>query len=326
MEVESEIRNLENEINVLKADISPLQIQHDSLLRQVTTFESSNNLRPLPRHNKARAGAGNNTNPDDPPLIVDSYFDDSLRAYFAPAKASSSRQKNTQAPQSESLASIQERAIQGSYALLESLHRFGGITAFPINDKLYDSSEDALLGLRFDVLSQSTGAFLAPHYIILRRSRSKDNLTHWLVFRYTTPAYISLDSFKHHLLASDEAQGLQKFVECVRDSLVATQYRHDTIHDISNLLRAEIGLEGDGEAKVFTAVDSDLQCRRVELKVSEKVAFELLLGASSVELVNTTLPNEASLHVTALLVNASIESLKSAFSQSLSYLSHQKLI
>lgn len=319
MDVQAEIDALRAEIAGLRADIGPLQSSHDSLFRQVANYEASNKHH-LQKHHRPRHTVAPS---DDPPLILDSYFDDSIRTYFETA----SNQKETAAPpQSDSLTSIQDRTRQGSYALIESIHRFGGITAFPINDALYDTSEDALLGLRFDILSHSSNAFLPSHYVILRRVLSKDQRHNWLVFRYTTPAYISLDSYKHHLTHQDEAHGLQKFCECIRAALVATQYRHDTINSISQLTYGDFGLD-PSNSKVFVSSDTDMQCRRVVLALSDrKYSIELLLGSKSIDSVSSTLPNRAALHISALLSNATIESLRSAFSQALTYLRHESLI
>lgn len=238
MEVHAEIDSLKSEIAALRADIGLLQSDHDALYRKVASFEASNKHRNLQR---LRPPSRHLPPADDPPLILDSYFDDSIKAYFASEATSVGQEPAQNAPSGDSLVAIQERTRQGAYALLESIHRFGGITAFPINDVLYDSSEDALLGLRFDVLSHSSNAFLPSHYVILRRILLKDQRTHWQVFRYTTPAYISLDACKHHLQDPDESRGLRKFCEHLRDALVATQFKHDTIKHICLLSYTDFG-------------------------------------------------------------------------------------
>lgn len=298
MDVQGEIDALRAEIAGLRADLGPLQLNHDTLFRQVASYEASNKHH-LQKHRPRNV-------PDEPTVSLDC-FDDSIRQYFKPALLI----PQAAAPPAESL-SIQERTRQGTYSLVESVHRFGGITAFPINDALYDALDDALLGLRFDVLAHSSNAFLPSHYIILRRVISKDERHNWLVFRYTTPAYVSLDSYKHHLSHPDEALGLQKFCECVRAALVATQARHDMVQELKSLT-----LEGD---KAFAAIESDIQCRRVGLTLNLGQSIELLLGSRLVDLVSSTLLPSLALHVSALLSGASIEKLQAAFTQVLRYI------
>lgn len=321
MEVHAEIDSLKSEIAALRADIGLLQSDHDALYRKVASFEASNKHRNLQR---LRPPSRHLPPADDPPLILDSYFDDSIKAYFA-SEATSVGQKPAQnAPSGDSLVAIQERTRQGAYALLESIHRFGGITAFPINDVLYDSSEDALLGLRFDVLSHSSNAFLPSHYVILRRILLKDQRTHWQVFRYTTPAYISLDACKHHLQDPDESRGLRKFCEHIRDALVATQFKHDTIKHICLLSYTDFGLD-TSDAIPLALKEIDLQCRRIVLSLA-KYSIELHLTSTAIESVSSTLPEAAAFHLTALLTNATIDTLKTAFSSALIYRREENII
>lgn len=307
MDVQGEIESLRSEIATLRNEIGPLQQNHDSLFRQVASYEANN------KHHfqKHRPRNGPPTASDEQPISLDC-FDDSIKQYFKKTLLA----PRTPPPPPETL-SVQERTRQGTYSLTESIHRLGGITAFPINDTLYDSLEDALLGLRFDVLAHSSGAFLPSHYIILRRVLSKDERLNWLVFRYTTPAYVPLDSYKHHLTYPDEALGLQRFCECVRAALVATQARHDTVQSLRDLT-----VEG---TRAFTATETDIQCRRVALNLALGPTIELLLGSLLVDLVSSTLPALAASHISALLSGVSLEGVISATSQALKYLQSQEL-
>ncbi|GEQ68528.1 hypothetical protein JCM33374_g2196 [Metschnikowia sp. JCM 33374] len=292
MSLQEELHQLEKDIASLQEEVGPLQEQYDHIFREVSVFEAENKHKKLSRPPvPKRVPLANNTIDfdDAPPLIHHSHFDASIEKYFNQSdEAKRSAQETDSNNDDEILAKISLKTVAGQLALRESILRFGGITAFAINDHLYDTQDDALLGLRFDVLSHTTRQFLKPHYIILRRRNlsfketapsstsplapapapaSSPVQNHWSVFRYTTPPHVPLDQLQRLLSAADEAAGLQSFVERVRASLVSVQYKHDKLHSLSTLTHEEVFGFGS-ENKVVSKIEKDLSCQRIVLWVN----------------------------------------------------------
>lgn len=317
MDLETEITSIKNDIVGLETELLPLQAEHDALFRQVAHFEAENKHKHLAKPSLPQK---NDDHEDDAPALIHySYFDDSIKQYFG-----DSAETQDPLPSRDDLFRIEEKAKGGHLALLESIHRFGGITAFPINDRLYDSLDDALLGLRFDVLAHTTKQYLKPHYIILRRRPTKDNLeSHWLVFRYTTPAYVPLDKYSKHL---DES--LQVFVEKVRACLISIQYKHDKIDSLEKLTFAQLG-RGSG-APIVSRLDKDLECRRVTITVkapSRLLEIELTCGLSRVENALCRFSSkQEQLYVEDVLTNCDFKKLQSTFLKVFQFMLEHSLI
>lgn len=300
----SELEELREEIKALEASNTLLRSQHDSLFKQIAQFEHDHKHKQLSKPSQFKT---TKTDDDDVPMIPESYFDELIKKYF-------SHPVEDEPPQPPSLSSsalhIQNHTNNSDLALIESIYRLAGVTAFPINDKLYDTSADALLGLRFDVLCHTTNQFLKPHYIILRRVQTKSERYHWLVFRYTTPAHIGLDKLSQLLVHQNEEKGLRLFAFAVRDSLVAVQYRKDKFTQL---------------AAMDLVVDCDLECRRVVVDISNH-SVTLICG-QKVELVTCTLPlEEAKTYIEASLVGTPMDFLLKRFRELLDQLRSRSLL
>ncbi|KAJ8143011.1 hypothetical protein OY671_003848 [Metschnikowia pulcherrima] len=330
MSLHDEIEELEKEIAALSAEIVPLQEKHDQIVREVSLFEAENKhikyTKPdLPRKHVSPQ----DFELDDPPtLIHHSHFDPSIEKYF---RSNSSKVPIETGSNDSILAKIQLKTAAGRLALKESILRFGGITAFAINERLYNTEDDALLGLRFDVLSHASGKFLKPHYIILRRRQieAKDGILSkkWHVFRYTTPAYVHLDQFGHYLLHENEDYGLQRFVESVRSSLVSVQYKHDKVDQLASYTYNTV-FENGSDDQIVSKLDKDLECRRIVLSLENQsssvrhaLEIELLCDHMAIETVTCRF-GEANCEtiVQMMLQGCDFQNLGSVFKDVVKYL------
>lgn len=339
MSIQEEIEELKNSITLLHEEIAPLQDQHDRLFREVSELEATFRHKNIPKPvlpKKANHPLDLETE-DAPNLIHHSHFDASIEKYF-PARPEEPTAPETTAMNDEILAKIQSKTAAGQLALKESIFRFGGITAFAINNRLYDEEDDALLGLRFDVLSHTTLRYLKPHYIILRRRRllfkdSAATSNHWLVFRYTTPPYVPLDRLHRLLLVEDEAAGLQAFVEKVRELLVSVQYKHDKFNQLSSLLYVEAFGSGSIQ-QIVTNLERDLECKRVVMRIKPQdqapeptLEIELICGHLDLEQVTCNFQNEnAEYFVQCMLQGCEIQRLKATFKDALHYMRNVSIL
>lgn len=347
LDIEAQLLDLSAQIAALDVQLAPLQAAHDAVFRRVAQFEAENkhkNLtRPVvPKHHNALSHQNtllhhNVAIADDPPLIHFSYFDDSIRHYFQNGSLPSEPAVGRPAPE-KVLDHIDVKTRGAQNALEELVWRLGGVSAFPINDRLYDNTNDALLGLRFDILSHVSLRFVQPHYIILRRRADKSIELKWLVFRYTTPPYVPLASFSH-LLKVDR---LHDFAHLVRSCLVRTQYKHDKFEAVAQLTYREVlGVETEfpdsvGTETKLVTVEKDLECRRVSLHIENHSGvrkqvhtIELECGHSSIDKVKCKLAEgstEQNIYVETSLANCGFTSLASSLKTLAKYLRNQGLL
>lgn len=338
-----EIDNLRAEIADLESSLPLLKSKNDSLLRDIAQFEHDHrnrNISKPPNLSASRPQEEPSPSDDIPPLILESYFDSLIKKYFS-ASLSNSSPSNDQAPtpppQSlhESALAILKHTSNSHLALIESIYRLTGVTAFPISDKLYDTSADALLGLRFDVLCHRTNRFLTPHYIILRRVQSKSHHYDWLVFRYTTPAFVPLDSLHTLLHNANEEKGVRRFAFAVRDCLLSVQYKHDKFAHLAAMTEQQFGIASHSPAVCPLSIDCDLEARRVVIELPARGAksaksppsISLLCGVSCIEDVSCTLVSGAARsYIEGALVNCRIRSLTLTFSHILRHLDSHHLL
>lgn len=316
--IEVELTALADEISSLENEVATLQQSHDSVFRTVAQFEADNkhkNLTKLPLPKPQLLS-------EDPPLIHFSYFDDLINQYFQ----NTDKTEEVSPAQENVLGEIGQKYQGANLALRELVWRLGGVLAFPINNRLYDELSDALMGIRFDVLSHVSRKFVLPHYIILRRREDKLALTKWLVFRYTTPQYVPLDRFSHHL----EKDDLCAFAENVREILVKTQYKHDKLEKVGKIKELEV-FDASGDASgdgLLVGVEKDLECRRVLLSLKE-VTVELECGLSEIENVHCKIEratNEQLLFAEMQLKGCNFNNLQSQLLSLAKYLRSHNLI
>lgn len=312
--IEAELTALADEISSLENEVATLQQSHDSVFRTVAQFEADNkhkNLTKLPLPKPQ-------LHSEDPPLIHFSYFDDLINQYFQ-----NTEQKEEVSPAQENvLGEIGQKYKGANLALRELVWRLGGVLAFPINNRLYDELSDALMGIRFDVLSHNSNKFVLPHYIILRRREDKLSLTKWLVFRYTTPQFVPLDRFSHYL----EKDDLCAFAESVREILVKTQYKHDKLEKLGKIKELE-AFDGAGDG-LLVGVEKDLECRRVLLNFKGNTV-ELECGLSQIENVHCKIQgatNEELLFAEMQLKGCNFNNLQSQLLSLAKYLRSHNLV
>lgn len=325
--------DLAGQVAALDAELGPLQTAHDAVYRLVAQFEAENKHKNLKRPTVAKPRDSAPQVPpdsDDPPLIHHSYFDDSIRHFFHDLVAATGDAPTSTHNQETVLKHIDLRMRGAHHALEELVWRLGGVTAFPINDRLYDNTANALMGLRFDVLAHATGKFLQPHYIILRRREDKDGRLRWLVFRYTTPAYVPLSSFTH-LLDQDR---LADFVDLVRACLVRIQYKHDKWHAVGNLTYGDVfGADLGLQSTKLASVSTDLECARVSVELrnlrDQVHLIEIQCGEVAIQTVSCKLahatPNQ-NLFAETSLANCNITHLASTFIALARYMRQHELL
>lgn len=327
-QLESLLREVSAEISLLEAQVAPLQGSHDALYRKVAQFELDNKHKNLAKPQLPKLPNGPS---DDPPLIHFSYFDDSILHYFAPA--GSGPTVDASGGDKKVLQNIDAKTRGATFALQELMWRLGGVSGFPINNRLYDDSSDALLGLRFDILSHASHRFVLPHYIILRRRQHKSQSgdLKWLVFRSTTPTYVPLAAFSH-LLLEDK---LYDFVHRVRECLVYTQYKHDKFLGLADMTYGDVF--GDGSViKLVSSIEKDLECRRVLLHMynhsvttKQSHIIKLQCGDSEIEKVDCNLMGgsvDDTLFVELQLGNCDLVKLNSCFKTIARYLRDHGLL
>lgn len=308
MTPDEELESLRNEIDELQLEIASLQTTHDDLYKHVSVFELEHRHKSLSKPAFPAAPSPHDDHEDAPALIHHSHFDASIERYFRDEPKHSADE--LAAACDRVLEKVHHKTAAGQLALIESIRRFGGTTAFPINDRLYDTEDDTLLGLRFDILSHVTKRFLTPHYIILRKRQTSEKgavrENRWLIFRYTTPAYLPLDQISGHLEDEDQERGLLEFVTRVRSFLVYVAFKHEVVDSISAL-----------QVPVLTKVEKDLECRRLvfHLKrwpgMKEPTTIELHWG-DAIEHVHCNV-KEISSKVQSIFMLCKPEHLKDAF-------------
>lgn len=86
--------------------------------------------------------------------------------------------------------------------LEENVHRFNGITLFPVSA----DSRGSYLGIRFDTFNTVSKRFNKPHYIILNRRESSgkgntsEEIWKWSVFQNTLPPSINIGKYEQEYL------------------------------------------------------------------------------------------------------------------------------
>lgn len=326
--MENELEILENEIRSLQEEIGPLQAEYGSLLRQATQLDAEN--RTGIDHNASikmlqlqKDALPHDEHEEAPPVYHYNYFDDSIQKYFKELKI-----KKENAIYRESshkiLAKIEPRSANGLLQLGENIFRFGGVTAFPINDNLYDSEDCSLLGVRFDVMDYTQKQYLEPSYIILRQKKlfgielTRKSLP-WTVFRYTTPAFIHLDQISKLLECDNSDAGLNAFVEMVRSELVAAQIRREYFHSLKSITYAN--LFGDPMNEPIAELDMDDACTRVVLKLKNDSRIELYCDKKEVKgVVTFSLQSRDERALKDLIIKTNLSQLKATIEDTFRFL------
>lgn len=224
----AQVAETRDDVASLEAELANLGKDRDMLQRQVELLE-------------AGGGAGGGGGGAGAEILQHQYFDklilpffDELATGLASGLAPGLAPAEEQAP---APADVPPGAHELA-ALLENIHRLGGVTAFPLNDRLL--AADELVGLRFEVYAARR--FHTPHYVILRREHAKGGARAWRVFKHTLPAFLAAE-----LEPPDDYRAL---ASRVRAALWRLQHRHDKLDQL---------------ALLGFAVERDLQCRRVTI-------------------------------------------------------------
>lgn len=284
--LEAEIAEVLKDIKSLQQEIDPLNEQYETLCEELKVVEESIGKSEVNKVIQTEHAGSKAHNYDDtiPPLVQHNHFDDSIAKFFTESFQNGPKEPTTHEPTkkkqklSEFSYNLLEKSTETAEIkeniLYENIFRFGGVTAFPINNTLF-KDDDEILGIRFDVFSHFTKKFLAPHYIILKKLESNTKSAtsvskKWFVYRHTIPVYISLEEYDHFLVNEEDIDlGLRKFVYSLRDHLIQIQYKHDQFDALSQLSMGSIK-NNDTQDPVFAKIDKDLECNRVILHITDK--------------------------------------------------------
>lgn len=218
----AQVAETRDDIASLEAELANLGKDRDMLQRQVELLETG--------------GGGGGGGAAE--ILQHQYFDKLILPFFelgAPAEDGAGLAPGGELAVAPGALAL---ALALAQALLENIHRLGGVTAFPLNDRLL--AGDELVGLRFEVYAARR--FHTPHYVILRREHAKSGARAWRVFKHTLPAFLAAE-----LGPADDYRAL---ASRVRAALWRLQHRRDKLDQL-----ALLGL----------AVERDLQCRRVTI-------------------------------------------------------------
>ncbi|KAI5964443.1 MCM21 [Candida theae] len=196
----SEDEQLQQEINLLERDVVKLedeleQLAHDesALLKEVAKLEQLQEEQNEPLVEDHR---------DVVPIIKHTYFDPSIAQFFDDAEATTQVQ-----PLEKRFI---DKADTKENIMYENILRMSGVTAFPINKHLFPNDE--ILGIRFDTFSSKSRSFKQPHYVILLKSKLKNEQSFWRVHKTTLPVHVPLDRYQEEL---EKTHDLDKFATSI---------------------------------------------------------------------------------------------------------------
>lgn len=180
-----------------------------------------------------------------------------------------------------------------SNILYENIFRFTGITAFPINKTLL-SEDETVFGIRFDIFSAHDKKFVAPHYVILKKTPHEKDPNHyrWSVFRHTLPAYIPISEAEAFLEVGldEDNQSVSNFAHLIYSYLAQTQAKHDIFSTVSHNPQVK-------------SIEKDLACHRVCIHLESGRQLLLHCDLTSVILAELDDNHELSNVCSAILVD-----------------------
>ncbi|ODV81894.1 uncharacterized protein CANTADRAFT_24638 [Suhomyces tanzawaensis NRRL Y-17324] len=288
--LETEIGDVRSDIQSLRLEVAAIEVERAQLALKVLALQDELQ-QPSPQHRPHEKDAD-----PVPPIIQHSHFDPSISRFFQAPQDEPVPQTTALPrflPQAEALVEIKENI------LYENTYRIGGVTAFPLNQRLF-AANDEVLGLRFDMFSHAKCQFLQPHYAILKKSTVTDKTGHqlrqWTLYRHTLPVYVPLEDYTKELNSED---GVTTFALHIRNFLVKIQHKHDVVEELTKLdlqtfeKGSMVAGPSGNSCRIIQKVDKDLQCQRLVLyilhKVGEKRKFhqvELNCNLDSIETAN----------------------------------------
>lgn len=244
---------MDPQIPFLQSEVANLEAEIERFTREKAAASARlNELKNQPGPDKAPSDHESDLNaessavspepgaPDVPAPIYHNHFDPEVARILNDAGQSSAK-------------STPEEAAN---ILYENIFRFTGVTAFPINQALL-SADEKVFGIRFDTFSNHEHKFMAPHYVILKKTpHEKDPSQHrWTVFRHTLPVYIPVEAAEAALEFSDENESsVGRFARQIYGHLARTQMKRDVFAAF-------------GEDHRVQRLETDLACNQVRLFV-----------------------------------------------------------
>ncbi|EMG50305.1 MCM21 Inner kinetochore subunit MCM21 [Candida maltosa Xu316] len=292
----SDIERLNKEIEEIRADIATIETdisenrrEKDELLQNIKDLEVQSSTPSQPDSPTSNEQA---IDIEIPEVIKHNYFDPSIEAFFH-QRPIDRKEKEMQSQDlvSKSRTIRRDKDLELKENILyENICRMFGVTAFPINQFLFDGSNMSIVGLRFDIFSNTTKTFVTPHYCILERlslNKHGSTLYRWIIYKHTLPVFLQLDKYEGYLNETDDnPRNLWKFVEVIYSDLTKFQYRLDKLNQLLKFTKSQFG--SLLEEPVFSKLDHDSQCQRISLLLNrpQKTEIELLCSAETVDVVN----------------------------------------
>ncbi|EGW30421.1 uncharacterized protein SPAPADRAFT_52507 [Spathaspora passalidarum NRRL Y-27907] len=294
--ITKEVEDLRHDITSLSADVSSLQKTHNEILQEIKQLEEEEERETNKNTNQTVI---EDSTTDIPEIMKHSHFDPSISVYFKEtAEKETEKEDNDDDDDDEKdtefiaepthTKSIQEELELKENILYENIFRMVGITAFPINQYVFNA-DDELMGIRFDRYASSTNTFQPPHYVILRQiniySEKEQELTierkTWSVYKHTLPNYVPLSDYQK--LLDESKESIIQFTRHVRDFLTKIQYKHDKLDQLLQLRRKQFDLPND--SPIISNIERDLSCERIQItfKSKNKLFLELLLSTDTIE-------------------------------------------
>ncbi|KAK6460811.1 minichromosome maintenance protein [Scheffersomyces coipomensis] len=262
-EVEDELRDIDNDIISLEAEIKQLKSEESFLLAELKKYELDNT-----KTKQSKEDPKYDT--DIPAIIRHDHFDPSISKFFS-QDVVESRIVKPKNGLSSSREPIDNSEVKENI-LYENILRMAGVTTFPLNNHVLGNS-DNWLGLRFDIYSASSSKFVTPHYAILKKVKSENKAQEleesWSLHRHTLPQFLQLEELQK--LLKDLEDGPRRFAFAIRRQLAKLQYKADKIAKLSSFNLGHFGVKSS--KPIILKIDKDLQCQRIKLFIINRMSL-----------------------------------------------------
>jgi central kinetochore subunit Mal2/MCM21 len=310
-----EVGDIKQDIVTLETEVNDLNARHSELLEQLNLLQAE-----LPSPNGPENGDSVEMDggiaPDDAgarEIQLDRHFDPSIAKYFF------FDAKTTPATSAKPASFHTVSHLTNQNILYENIFRFGGTTAFPINNH----SPDELFGLRFDIYSWTSSTFVTPHYVILKKitvsNKQHQMLDQWTVFKHTLPSYVPYVDYEKLLHSSGN---IDQFATSIRNFLCSVQYKHDKLQQ---LLTVDWTSLVSIKYKIISKIEKDLACNRVVIHL-KRFQIEMLCSQSSIEIVNFSISNSTVDICKSILTDTKFTDLKKNFRRIITLLHENDLL
>lgn len=310
-----EVDDIKQDIVALETEVNDLNSHHSELLEQLNLLEAD-----FPGPDRPDDGDNRDIDVDidtedagAQETQLDRHFDPSIAKYFS----SDAKRAPITPPEPASFHTVSHLTNQN--ILYENIFRFGGATAFPINNH----SPDELFGLRFDIYSWTSSTFVTPHYVILKKisvsNKQHQTRDQWTVFKHTLPSYVPYVDDEKLLHSSGD---VDQFATSIRNFLCCVQYKHDKLQQLQTVDWSSLV---PIKYKIISNIEKDLACSRVVIHL-KRFQIEMICSQSSIEIANFSIFNATVDTCKSILTDSTFTDLKKNFRRIISLLYEKDLL